>query len=69
MKRILARRCLAAVLAGTLGFGAAQALASPAPARPAEAACIDEVCNRHCEIRFGPFASGRCLDGSCVCGI
>src|SRR3712207_5607927 len=110
MQRIIKRGFFAAVLAGALGFGAAQALAAPAdpaeracnpqgfpvelnikgsfcgpfwagpvgwgPARPPAApaaragrACNPKGCNRRCEAMFGPFASGQCIDGECVCAV
>jgi hypothetical protein len=69
MKRIIARGFSAAVVAGALGFGAAQALAAPARAGGAEQLCIDWVCNARCEAQWGPFASGRCVDGRCQCAV
>jgi hypothetical protein len=69
MKRLITRGLAAAALAGTLGFGAAQALAAPAPAGEAARVCNDRVCNTICEARWGPFASGRCVDGRCECAV
>jgi hypothetical protein len=69
MKRTVARGLFAAVLAGTLGFGATQVLAAPAPA-DAERVCNPIACNRQCEAMFGPFASGFCTEGGmCACAV
>lgn len=51
-------------LAGALGFGASQALATPAP-RQAPPSC-DEICNRVCQA--AGFIGGFCGSGpSCSC--
>ena len=69
MKRTITRSLAAVALAGTLGFGAAQAFASPAPAEGSAKVCNDFACNALCEARWGPFASGRCVDGQCECAV
>lgn len=50
-----------------LGFGAAQAVASPA-ARTADAirACDGEACNEAC-LRNPWSGGGVCKDGNCIC--
>ena len=58
----------AAALVGSLGFGAAGALAGPAEAAPA-AVCNPETCDRMCKARHGPFAHGECWDDQCLCAI
>ena len=68
MKRTITRGFFAAVLAGTVTFGAAQAFAAPAPA-DAERACNPQGCNARCEAMFGPFASGFCENGVCQCAV
>ena len=57
----------ALVLAGALGFGAAQALAAPGASEAR--ACNPQGCNARCQAQFGGFAGGFCLDGQCVCAI
>lgn len=59
---------LAASMLGALGFGATQALASPAEAEKA-AACTQQGCNARCEAQFGPFAAGFCENGECTCAV
>lgn len=62
--RTVRRGVLGLAFAGALGFGASQALASPAPAA-AEQSC-DTVCNRAC--RAAGFIGGFCGGGvSCSC--
>jgi hypothetical protein len=60
---------LAASVLGTLGFGATQALATPAEEAKA-AACTQQGCNARCEAQFGEFASGFCdpVEG-CICAV
>ena len=70
MKRTITRGFFAAVLAGTLGFGATQALAAPAPAEgDAARACNPTGCNAWCQGRHGPFAAGFCEGGVCYCAV
>jgi hypothetical protein len=57
---------LAASVMGMAAFGATQALATPAEAA-AQPACSQGPCNKQCEAQFGPFASGRCVNGVCEC--
>lgn len=62
--RTVRRGVLGLAFAGAMGFGASQALASPAP-RAAEQSC-DTLCNRVC--RAAGFIGGFCGDGvSCSC--
>ena len=62
--RTVRRGVLGLALAGALGFGASQALASPAAA-PAAPSC-DTLCNRVCQA--AGFIGGFCGDGvSCSC--
>ena len=61
MKGTVKKAALALVLAGSLGFGAAQALAAPGAAE--QRACNPQGCNASCEARFGPFAAGFCENG------
>lgn len=67
MKATLKSAAFAAVLAGTLGFGAAQAMAAPSAAE--QRACNQQACNAQCEARFGEFASGFCEGGECFCAV
>jgi hypothetical protein len=48
MKRNVTRGLLAAVFAGAMGFGAAQAVAAPAAATRAVAGCQQDACTRKC---------------------
>jgi hypothetical protein len=62
--RTMRRGVLGLAFTGALGFGASQALASPAA--PAAAQSCDTVCNRVC--RAAGFIGGFCGDGvSCSC--
>jgi hypothetical protein len=62
----LRRRVIGAAVAATLGFGASQALASPAEA--AEAAACDVVkCRANCKAQGQ--TSGACFEGMCICYI
>ncbi|HEX8693878.1 MAG TPA: hypothetical protein VF746_15760 [Longimicrobium sp.] len=59
---------LAAGVLGALGFGAAEAFARPAEDEgPPD--CNPTSCNAMCQGRFGPFASGECIDNMCLCAI
>ena len=60
---------VAASLLGALGFGATQALATPAA--PSKAAvCSPGQCDKQCKAQFGPFASGFCDPfGGCSCAV
>ena len=58
---------LAASMLGALGFGATQALASPAEVEAQ--ACTQQGCNARCEAQFGPFAAGFCQNGECQCAV
>jgi hypothetical protein len=63
--RKASRRLVGAAIAGTLGFGAAQALAQPAPAATAPL-CTVQQCTLAC-IQRG-YAAGICNpDAQCVC--
>jgi len=71
MSRILTKArttLLAASMFGALGFGAVQALATPAEAA-APPTCNQGACNRQCEAQFGPFAAGYCENGVCQCAV
>ena len=60
---------MAAALVGALGFGATQALATPAePAK--DSACSPGKCDKQCKEQFGPFAGGFCDPfGGCSCAV
>ena len=60
----LRKGLLAAVVAGALGFGVAQALAAPAGAAAANS-CSDERCDAICVSRG--YAYGDCSTGACRC--
>lgn len=63
-RRALRRWTTAAVVAGTLGFGSAQALATPRePEQPG--ICTNQQCNRMCKQRGDD--GGFCLAAVCVC--
>ncbi len=55
-----------AIVAATLGFGAAQAVASPAKAADA-AACDIVKCRANCKAQGQ--TSGACFEGQCICYI
>lgn len=59
------RWMVAAALAASLGFGAAQALATPQEANTA--ACATGPCRKAC-IDQGN-SGGICIDGQCICFI
>jgi len=66
MKNAITRWTLAAVAAASMGFGATQALASPAEA--ADAAVCDVVkCRANCKAQGQ--TSGACFEGQCICYI
>jgi hypothetical protein len=69
MKRTLTRSLVTVALAGTLGFGAAQAVAAPAPAASRAQVCDPESCNTRCKAAHGPFAHGECWGDDCLCAI
>lgn len=50
-----------------LGFGAAQAVASPAATGPGPALCNGVDCNAYCAARGGE--SRGCFNGTCICRI
>lgn len=54
-------------MAAALGFGGAQAFASPAAAQEAERACNGGQCNRDCRARGAD--GGFCDQGGCICYI
>ena len=51
--------------AAALGFGGAQAFASPGAAADAERACNGAQCRQYC--RSIGYDDGRCDQGSCAC--
>jgi hypothetical protein len=63
MKRNVTRGLLAAVFAGAMGFGAAQAVAAPAADAKA-AACQQDVCTRKCADQG---LIGICSGRGCYC--
>lgn len=72
--RVLGRGVFAAALLGALGFGATQALASPATAA-ARTTCSREQfdqCRAECWAQYGRFAQTTCSSGpwgvTCSCG-
>jgi hypothetical protein len=62
--RQLRSAALGMCFAGTLGFGATQALASPRE-EPEQQICRDSVCSTAC--RTLGFPGGFCAGESCVC--
>ncbi len=62
----LCRRAVGAAVVATLGFGASQALASPASATEA-AACDIVKCRANCKAQGQ--TSGACFEGQCICYI
>jgi cytochrome c oxidase assembly factor CtaG len=52
-----------------LGFGGAQAMASPAPVADAAPVCNPQVCNRVCQAIPGSIGGFCGSDGSCNCYI
>jgi hypothetical protein len=70
MKHTITRSLTTVALAGTLGFGAVQALAAPTPASAGRAqVCNLESCNTRCKAAHGPFAHGECWGDECLCAI
>lgn len=65
LKRRAMRGGLALLTAGALGFGAVQAMASPAPAPQAAAACDERICDLFCTALLG--YQGTCVGGRCLC--
>jgi hypothetical protein len=61
------RLSLAALTAVALGFGGAQAVASPATAEAR--VCNPQVCNRVCQAIPGSIGGFCTADGSCQCYI
>jgi hypothetical protein len=56
-----------AATVAALGFGGAQAVASPSPTVDAAAACNPQVCNRICQAIPGSIGGFCTSGGSCVC--
>lgn len=67
MSRRMHRGLFALATAAALGFGAAQAFASPGAAAEAERACSGGQCNRDCRARGAD--GGFCDQGGCICYI
>jgi hypothetical protein len=67
MTRRMQRGLFAAAMAAALGFGAAQAFASPGAAADVERACSGGQCNRDCKARGAD--GGFCDQGGCICFI
>jgi hypothetical protein len=63
---ITQRWMMGAAVAAALGFGATQALATPA-AKTDAAACSTGQCRKDC-IALGN-SGGVCIDGQCICFI
>ena len=64
----LGRAAFAALIVGSLGLGATQALATPGPVARNETTCDKKLCHQACvEIGYdygrctGPFGSGDCM--------
>ncbi len=57
---------LAVAVAGALGFGGAQAVATPSQGEPAARRCTQDACNNHCMIKYG--VPGFCDGRGCWCG-
>lgn len=58
-----------AATVAALGFGGAQAVASPAPATETARVCNSQVCNRICQAIPGSIGGFCTSNGSCVCYI
>lgn len=59
-----------AVLTGSLGFGAAQAIARPSSGESTARACTKSYCDSYCKSRLGSQAVGFCQpNGSCLCAV
>lgn len=67
MKRRMQRAGFAAAMAAALGFGGAQAFASPGAAARADEmrACSSGQCSRDC--RRAGYDGGFCDQGGCIC--
>ena len=65
MKRTTRGGMFAAVMAAALGFGAAQAFASPGAAAQTERACSGGQCRSDCRARG--YDGGFCDQGGCIC--
>jgi hypothetical protein len=66
MKRRMQRAAFAAALAAAMGFGGAQAFASPSASTTDETrACASGQCTQECR-KIG-YNVGVCEQGSCVC--
>lgn len=65
MKRVIHRGTFALATLAALGFGAAQAFASPG--ETAARACNGGQCNRDCKARGAD--GGFCDQGGCICYI
>jgi hypothetical protein len=64
--RARAARVLGALaVAAALGFGGAQAFASPGAAVEGAARCTDGTCNSRC-VSLG-YTGGRCVGATCTC--
>ena len=61
----LARGLCATAMLGTLGFGAAQALATPAQASTTASACTSSTCGTAC-FKKG-YTHWSCWNGNCLC--
>jgi hypothetical protein len=61
----VARVLGALAVTAALGFGGAQAFASPGTAAEGAARCTDGTCNSRC-VNLG-YASGRCVGATCTC--
>ncbi len=65
LKRRAMRGGLALLTGSALGFGAVQAMASPAPPAQAAAACDERICDLFCTALLG--YQGTCVGGRCLC--
>ncbi|HEU4883868.1 MAG TPA: hypothetical protein VFT45_16530 [Longimicrobium sp.] len=65
MKRRIRSGMFAAVMAAALGFGGAQAFASPGAAGDVERACSGGKCRSDC--RAQGYDGGFCDQGGCIC--
>lgn len=59
------RWVLGAMMAGSPGFGAAQAFAGPTAAEEGAGRCSPSNCTVSCQMRGA--AGGDCFNGVCVC--
>lgn len=65
MKHRMQRGLFAAAMAAALGFGGAQAFASPAASADEARACASGQCTQDCR-KIG-YNVGVCESGTCVC--